>query len=125
MNQGNKSSFVVSLLLRDIFHYARACGGSFFLCSFLVITPGAQSLAQGVLEKSQNDSRVVAQKAFDEGRRLFAEGTANSQLKAIEKFAEATSLWQAVGDHRMEAISLSYIGKVYDVLGEKQKALDY
>ena len=125
MNRENKRSFVVSMLLRDVFHYARALQASFFLCSVLVITPGAQSLAQGVLEKSQDGTRVVAQRAFDEGRRLLGEGTASSQLKAIEKFAEATSLWQALGDHRMEAISLSYIGKVYDVLGEKQKALHY
>ena len=98
---------------------------SLFKFLFLVITPAAQSLAQDVSEKSQDDSHVVAQRAFKEGQRLLSEGTANSQLKAIEKFAQATSLWQAVGDHRMEAISLSYIGKVYDVLGEKQKALDY
>src|ERR1700731_2394985 len=113
MTQASRSSLVVSLLLRDAFRYARAWGGSLFLCSLLVITPSAQSLAQGALEKSPNDSRVVAQRAFDEGQRLFAEGTVNSQLKAIEKFAEATSLWQGVSDHRMEAISLSYIGKVY------------
>jgi CHAT domain-containing protein/Tfp pilus assembly protein PilF len=113
------------MLLRDIFRYARDWGGRLFLCSLLVVTSCAQSLAQVVVEKSQNDSRAVAQRAFDEGQRLFAEATVNSQLKAIEKFSQATSLWKAVNDHRMEAISLSYIGKVYDLLGEKQKALDH
>ena len=125
MTNANQGNCGVSLLQSDVFHYARALTGSLFLCSLLVVTSCAQSLAQVVAEKSQNDSRALAQSAFDEGQRLFSEGTANSQLKAIEKFAEATSLWQAVRDHRMEAISLSYIGKVYDVLGEKQKALEY
>ena len=30
-----------------------------------------------------------------------------------------------VGDRRREAIALSFVGKVYDLLGEKQQALDY
>ena len=125
MNRKNKRSFVVWMCLRDVFQYARALLVSFFLCFALVITPAAQSLAQGVSEKSPDGARVVAQKAFDEGQRLLAEGTASSQLRAIEKFEQATALWQGVSDLRMEAISLSYIGKVYDVLGEKQKALEY
>jgi CHAT domain-containing protein/predicted negative regulator of RcsB-dependent stress response len=125
MNQRNKGSVVVWIWLRDVFQYARALLVSFSLCSVLVVTPAAQSLAQGVPEKSQDGSRVNAQRAFDEGQRLLAEGTASSQLRAIEKFEQATALWQGVSDLRMEAISLSYIGKVYDVLGEKQKALEY
>src|SRR6266478_4294926 len=125
MNEGNKPSFVVRVLLRNVSHYARALLLRFFLCSVLIITPDAQSLAQDISDTSQDGSRVAAQRAFNEGQRLFAEGTANSQLNAIEKFTEATSLWRAVNDHRMEAISLSYIGKVYDALGEKQKALGY
>src|SRR6266436_4717799 len=75
---------------------------------------------------SQQDNRIsAAQQFFAEGQQLFAEGTAVSQGKAIEKFSEAAKLWHAVGDQRREAIALSLIGKVYDLLGEKQKALDY
>ena len=74
----------------------------------------------------QQDSRIeAAQQIFTEGQKLFAEGSAVSQRKAIEKFAEAATLWRAVGDKRREAIARSFIGKVYDLLGEKEKALDY
>src|SRR6266571_1448377 len=75
---------------------------------------------------SQQDNRITAaQKAFAEGQQLLAEGTAVSQRNAIEKFAEAATLWRAVDDKRREAIALSLIGKIYDLLSEKQKALDY
>ncbi len=125
MNQGNRCGFAVWLSPRDVSHYAVALLATSFLCSVFLILSCTQSLAQNAPDTSQDGSRVAAQRAFNEGQRLFAEGTATSQLKAIEKFTEATSLWRAVSDHRMEAISLSYIGKVYDALGEKQKALGY
>jgi CHAT domain-containing protein/tetratricopeptide (TPR) repeat protein len=74
----------------------------------------------------QQDSRIAAaQQIFAEGQQLLAEGTANSQRKAIEKFTTAARLWHAVDDKRHEGIALSFIGKVYDLLSEKQKALDF
>jgi CHAT domain-containing protein/Flp pilus assembly protein TadD len=77
-------------------------------------------------ESSQQDGRIAAaQQIFAEGQQLLAEGTAVSQRKAIEKFAEASALWRAVGDKRREAIALSFIGKIYDLLGDKEKALNY
>ncbi len=75
---------------------------------------------------SQQDSRIAAaQQVFAEAQQLFGEGTAVSKQQAIEKFSEAAALWRGVGDKRREAIALSFIGKVYDLLGEKEKALDY
>ncbi|MEQ9262886.1 MAG: tetratricopeptide repeat protein, partial [Owenweeksia sp.] len=38
---------------------------------------------------------------------------------------QALPLIQAVGDRRGEATTLNNIGLVYDLLGEKQQALDY
>jgi CHAT domain-containing protein/Tfp pilus assembly protein PilF len=74
----------------------------------------------------QEDSRIAAaQQVFAEGQQFLAEGTVVSQHKAIEKFAEASALWRGLGDKRREAIALSFIGKVYDLLGDKEKALDY
>src|SRR5205807_1820941 len=67
----------------------------------------------------------AAEQVFAEGQQLMAEGTVASQRKAIEKFAEAATLWHAVSDKRREAIALSLIGKINDLLGEKPKALDY
>ncbi len=75
---------------------------------------------------SQQDSRIAAaQQIFAEGQQLFGEGTAVSKHQAIEKFSEAARLWHAVGDKRREAIALSFIGKIYDLLGQKEYALDY
>src|SRR5438552_19020550 len=75
---------------------------------------------------SQQESKIsAAEQVFAEGQQLMAEGTVASQRKAIEKFAEAATLWHAVGDKRREAIALSLIGKIKDLLGEKPKALDY
>lgn len=72
----------------------------------------------------QQDPNVAAGQAFTEGQQLLTEGSATSQRKSIERFAEAARLWHAVGDKRHEAVALSFIGKIYDLLGEKQKALD-
>lgn len=74
---------------------------------------------------SQQDKTETAQVVFAEGQKLLVEGTAVSQRKAIEKFTEAATLWRAGGDKRRQAIALSFIGKIYDLLGEKQRALDY
>src|SRR6266545_1938702 len=75
---------------------------------------------------SQQDSRIAAaQQIFAEGQQLFGEGTAVSKQQAIEKFSGAAKLWHAVGDKRREAIALSFIGKIYDLLGQKEYALDY
>ncbi len=74
----------------------------------------------------QQDSGIAAaQQIFRDGQQLLAEGTAVSQRRAIEKFLEAATLWRAAGDKRREAIALSLVGKVYDLLGEKRQALDY
>ncbi len=75
---------------------------------------------------SQQDSRIAAaQQIFAEGQQLFGEGTAVSKHQAIEKFSEAAKLWHAVGDKRREAIALSFMGKIYDLLGQKENALKY
>jgi CHAT domain-containing protein/Tfp pilus assembly protein PilF len=70
-------------------------------------------------------ARGAAQEAFQEGEELRKQGTAESLLKAIEKYEEALKHWRAAGDRAGEAITLNNIGGVYDALGEKQKALDY
>jgi CHAT domain-containing protein/Flp pilus assembly protein TadD len=66
-----------------------------------------------------------AQRLFSEGQQLLAQGTVTSQRAAVEKFEAAVPLWRAAGDKRHEAISLSYLGKIYDQLGDGAKALGY
>jgi CHAT domain-containing protein/Tfp pilus assembly protein PilF len=105
----------------------RCCVAASF--AILLVSSSSFNLARPsspIQEPSQQDIRIAAaQQIFSEGQQLLAEETAVSQRKAIEKFAEASALWRAVGDKRREAIALSFIGKVHDVLGDKEKALDY
>jgi CHAT domain-containing protein len=73
----------------------------------------------------QDKSRVAAYQPFALGQRLLGEGTASSMTEAIGKFKEALPFWRLVEDRRAEAITLSLLGKSYDLLGEKMKALDF
>ncbi len=85
----------------------------------------AHPFSRIAVSSPQDSPIAAAQQVFAEGQQLFGEGTAVSKHQAIEKFSEAAKLWHAVGDRRREAVALSFIGKVYDLLGEKEKALDY
>jgi CHAT domain-containing protein/Tfp pilus assembly protein PilF len=73
----------------------------------------------------QDRNRVAAYQTFAVGQQLFSQATASSLAKAIDKFIEALPLWRLVEDQRAEAITLSQIGKGYDLLGEKMKALEF
>src|SRR5262245_53572062 len=82
-------------------------------------------LSRNTFEAQQDSNVAGAERNFDEGQQLLTQGTTISEHKAIEKFTEAARLWRSAGDKRHEAIALSFIGKIYDLLGEKPIALDY
>jgi tetratricopeptide (TPR) repeat protein len=66
-----------------------------------------------------------AQKLFDEGMQLFQQGTAESLQQAIAKWEAALPLWRKLGDKAQEAFINLALGRVYDLLGFKPKALEY
>lgn len=68
---------------------------------------------------------VVAQKAFEEGNQLRDQQTAQSRVKAIQKYEEALALWRDLGNKRMEAYALNELGTVIGSLGESKKAVVY
>jgi tetratricopeptide (TPR) repeat protein len=82
-------------------------------------------IAQQPTAISQDATRAAAERAFQEGKQLYKQGTADSLRQAIAKYEEALPLYRAVGDKAQEALTLNNIGLVYDDLGETQKALDY
>jgi CHAT domain-containing protein/Flp pilus assembly protein TadD len=86
---------------------------------------GSSSIAQQPATSEQDATRAAAERAYQEGMQLFKQGTAESLRQAITKWEEALSLYQAVGDKKWEAVTLLGIGRVYNDLGEKQKALEY
>jgi CHAT domain-containing protein/Flp pilus assembly protein TadD len=85
---------------------------------------GSSSIAQQPATSEQDATRTAAQRAFQEGKQLYRQGTAESLRQAIAKYQEALPLYRAVGDKAREALILNNIGLVYDDLGETQKALD-
>jgi CHAT domain-containing protein/Tfp pilus assembly protein PilF len=70
-------------------------------------------------------TRVAAERSYVEGERLQAERTGQSRRKAIERYGEALRLMRAAGDRRGEAMTLTNVGTVYNLLGEPPKALEH
>jgi len=69
-------------------------------------------------------TRVTAERTYAGAAQLQNERTAESRRKAVERYAEALRLMREVGDKRGEAMTLTNIGTIYNLLGEPQKALE-
>ena len=82
-------------------------------------------IVQKLETTQQNNTRAEAKKLTNEGFQLFEQGTAESLTKAREKWQAALVLWEKLGDKSRQAVTLLGIGRVYNTLGEKQKALSY
>ncbi|NEO54610.1 MAG: tetratricopeptide repeat protein [Okeania sp. SIO3B5] len=74
---------------------------------------------------AQTDKSAEAERLLSQGLELFKQGTAESLRRAVAKFKEALPLLKKTGNLNWEAVILLSIGRVYDSLGEKQKALNY
>ncbi|NES21763.1 MAG: tetratricopeptide repeat protein [Symploca sp. SIO3E6] len=85
----------------------------------------AVQMAQQPDDASTESNSSPAEQALAEGWELFQQGTAESLRQAIPKFEQAAILYRQAGDKPSEALSLLALGKVYDLLGEKQKALEF
>ena len=70
-------------------------------------------------------TRVAAERSYFAGAQLENERTAESRRKAIERYGEALRLMREAGERRGEAMTLTSIGTVYNLLAEQQKALEY
>src|SRR5262245_20402588 len=74
---------------------------------------------------AQDQGRSAAQKKFAEGEALRGQGTGESLRQAAQRYEEALLLWRAIDAKREEALTLTYIGAIYNSLGENQKALEF
>ena len=70
-------------------------------------------------------TRVAAERSYFAGAQLQGERTAESRRKAIERYGEALRLMREAGERRGEAMTLTNIGTVYNLLDEQRKALEY
>ncbi|MDT9298523.1 MAG: hypothetical protein P5700_26695, partial [Arthrospira platensis PCC 7345] len=85
----------------------------------------SSSLESTPIILAQNSSNSEADRLRQEGLQLFQQGTAESLRQALEKWQVARQLYRAAGDRRGEAVTLLSMGRINDLLGEKQTALDY
>ena len=70
-------------------------------------------------------TRVAAERSYFVAAQLQAERTGESRRKAIERYGEALRLMRDAGDRRGEAMTLTNIGSIHNLLGEPQKALEH
>ncbi|MBD2063839.1 CHAT domain-containing protein [Funiculus sociatus GB2-A5] len=124
-----KSSFLLRLVsLPGIVHQSLALFiGVLLLSESVAAIPAGIGvrISQQPAATEEDATRAAAGRAYKEGDQLYQQGTAESLRQAIAKLNEALPLYQAVGDKKGEAVTLLGIGKIYDALGEKQKALEF
>ena len=103
-----------------------AVGASILLGVPAVAAPSVIKISQGVSQQGEgNPAAAAAKRALTEGLQLYQQGTAESLRKAIAKLEEALNLYREARENAGQAVSLLALGRVYDDLGEKQKALEY
>jgi len=69
-------------------------------------------------------TRVAAERSYVAGAKLQSERTGDAWRKAVEKYGEALRLMREAGDRRGEAMTLTNVGSIYNLLGQPQKALE-
>ncbi|HEY9705221.1 MAG TPA: tetratricopeptide repeat protein, partial [Allocoleopsis sp.] len=75
---------------------------------------------------STNEAKKAqAEKLFNEGWQLYKEGSKESLEEAIIKFKQALILYQEINDKLLEASINLVLGRLNDLLGFKQEALNY
>ncbi|MDJ0536470.1 MAG: tetratricopeptide repeat protein [Xenococcaceae cyanobacterium MO_207.B15] len=74
---------------------------------------------------TDEEKLATANRLFEEGKKLYQQGTQESLLQALEKLQKALPLYQAINKPLEESVTLFLIGTVYNDLGSRQKALDY
>ncbi|MBF2016433.1 MAG: CHAT domain-containing protein [Rivularia sp. T60_A2020_040] len=77
-------------------------------------------------ESSPSDAtEAEALKLTQEGFQLQKQGSKESLLAARKKHEAALVLWQKLGNKTGQVVTLLNIGRIYDDVGEKQKALQF
>lgn len=69
-------------------------------------------------------TRVTAERSYFVAAQLQSQRTAESRRKALEQYGETLRLMRAAGDRRGEAMTLTNMGTIYNLVSEQQKALE-
>ena len=70
-------------------------------------------------------TRVAAERSYFAAAQLQNQRTGESRRKAIEQYGEALRLMRKAGDRRGEAMALTNMGTIYNLLSDQQKALNH
>lgn len=70
-------------------------------------------------------TRVAAERSYFVAAQLQGERTGESRRKAIEQYGETLRLMREARDRRGEAMTLTNMATIYNVVSEQQKALDH
>ena len=75
---------------------------------------------------AEDRRRVAAEYAVNEGEELRDSETADSLSQAVEKFGQAATIWQSLGERYEEAVAIYGRGWTYQMLGDYYNAIcDY
>jgi CHAT domain-containing protein/Tfp pilus assembly protein PilF len=107
---------------------ARFCLALMSVCglwggSAAVAVEGAGREGQSVV--AQNDASAEAERLYQEGMRLYREGTAESLQQALQVLERARVLFREVRNREKEALSFLVSGKISDDLSSFQQSLSY
>ena len=112
--------------VRDLMHRAFVVFLTVFLISDVGRVYASRNLQIAQQGETQADAtEAEAEKLSNEALQLFKEGSKESLLTARKKNEAALVLWQKLGDKKLQPVTLVAIGRIYDDLGENQKALQY
>jgi CHAT domain-containing protein/tetratricopeptide (TPR) repeat protein len=70
----------------------------------------------------EDKTRIDAQKGLAEGRKLSAQGTAESYAKSLDKLEKALGQWQTLGDRWHAAVTLNEIATVHYSISKLEPA---
>src|SRR5262245_27732415 len=96
--------------------------------AFKYAAPAGYVITAAELRKATSDDRrrVAAEYAVNQGEELRSEETADSLSQAVEKFGQAATIWQSLGDRYEEAVAVYGRGWTYQMLGDYYNAIcDY
>ncbi|MBD2561180.1 MULTISPECIES: CHAT domain-containing protein [Nostoc] len=83
------------------------------------------NIAQRMQTDSPDATLAAAELAYQQGKELYEQGTAESLLQAIAKFEIALPFYRKAGERSSEAFTVAHLGKIHSDLGQQQKALSY
>ncbi|HEX8141197.1 MAG TPA: CHAT domain-containing tetratricopeptide repeat protein [Pyrinomonadaceae bacterium] len=86
-----------------------------------MIKEKAEELSSGA---SHNSSGSAAERCYAEGLELYRDGTTEALLAAIAKLEEALRRWREAGDRGGVARAHTNLGRVYESLGRKERAIE-